>query len=370
MHPKTSTTLFRSIEYIFGSLFSVATSSPKGLGMVVLSLMLVSGCGANKTYVTSPPQSGGTMVMRVAASQDEDPFEAGRQAALLLREQMGQTAPHTVILTECFEEKGPKKQALKGVCSVLPKDIVFGFSTYGSFAQQGCLDMDSIGLLGIGGDGIATTATIETSLGIAGLTMEENADEIENRLNAGGAELAGKLPRRTNDRLLVLMADAHSPKNQFLLDGVQQVVGKEFPITGGSANKNAGQTFVYFRGKMFTDSAIALLLSGDFEVSLAGRQAKENAKVISSASDGAGEALKNMKAKPFGVLAFNCAGRKGKLDNIADELAAIQSAIGKDIPLFGAYCAGEIGPADIAVEDPAVLSSGVGWHVMFTVLGR
>lgn len=370
MHAKTNTTLLGNIQYVFGSLFSAAASSPKGLGIVALSLMLVSGCAANKTYVTLPPQSGGAIVMRVAASQDEDPFEAGRQAALQLKEQMGQAAPHTVIITECFEDKGPKKQALKGVCSVFGKDIVFGFSTYGSFAQQGCLDMDSVGLLGIGGDGISTTATIEKSLGIAGLTMDENADEIENRLKAGGAELAGKLPRRTNDRLLVLMADAHSPKNQFLLDGVQEVMGKDFPITGGSANKNAGQTFVYFQGKMYTDSAIALLLSGDFEVSLAGRQAKENAKVISSAFDGAGEALKNMKGRPFGVLAFNCAGRKGKLDEIGDELGAIQSAIGKDIPLFGAYCAGEIGPADIAVEDLAVLSSGVGWHVMFTVLGR
>ncbi|MHC4889787.1 MAG: hypothetical protein ACYTEO_10055 [Planctomycetota bacterium] len=48
----------------------------------------------------------------------------------------------------------------------------------------------------------------------------------------------------------------------------------------------------------------------------------------------------------------------------------MQSVIGNDIPLFGAYCAGEIGPADITKKDSAVLSSGVGWHVMFTVLGK
>jgi len=333
-------------------------------------LAFAAGCAVNETHVSSPAQTGGTMVMRVASAQNDDPFEAGRQAALLLKEQMGQTAPHAVVLTECFEDKAPKKQLLKGVCSVFEKDIVFGFSTYGSFAQQGCLDVDSVGLLGIAGDGIATAATITRNLGIAGLTMDENKDELEHRLRAGGNELAAKLPRTANDRLLVLMADAHSPKNQPLLDGVQEVMGKDFPITGGSANKNAGQTFVYFKGKMYTDSAIALLLSGDFKVSLAGRQAKENAKVISSAADGAAEALKNMKAEPFSVLAFNCAGRKGKLDNIADELEAVQGVIGTDLPLFGAYCAGEIGPADIAVEDPAALSSGVGWHVMFTVLGR
>ena len=92
--------------------------------------------------------------------------------------------------------------------------------------------------------------------------------------------------------------------------------------------------------------------------------------MISSAADGAGEAMRNMKAEPFSVLAFNCAGRQGKLDNIEDELTAIQAVIGNEIPFFGAYCAGEIGPADVAEKDPDALSSGVGWHVMFTVLGR
>ena len=278
--------------------------------------------------------------------------------------------PHAVVLTECFEEEAQKKQVLKGVCSVFPKGVVFGFATYGSFAQEGCLDTDSVGVLGIGGDGIGVSAAIRKDLGIGGLTMEQDEQELASRLRTGGAELAGKLPRRSDDRLLVLMADAHSPKNQFLVEGVQKVMGEEFPITGGSANKNAGQTFVYFQGRMYADSAIALLLSGDFEVSQSGRQAKENAKVISSAAEGAAEAIKNMKARPFSVLAFNCAGRKGKLDNIGDELKAIQGALGNEIPLFGAYCAGEIGPADIAGKEEAEGSSGVGWHVMFTVLGR
>jgi len=333
-------------------------------------LALLSGCAVNETYISSGAEKGGSITTGVASVQNTDPFEAGKQAAEALREKMGQTPLHTVVLAECFEDQAQKKQVLKGVCSVLPKDIVFGFSTYGSFAQQGCLDLDSVSLLGIAGDGIATAAVLQQNLGIADLTMEDDEAELTGRLRTGGSGLGAKIPRTDYDRLMVIMADAHSPKNQFLLEGAQQIMGKDFPITGGSANKNAGQTFVYFQGRMYTDSAIALMLSGDFQVSLSGRQAKENAKVISSAADGADEALKGMKATPFSVLAFNCAGRQGKLDNIEDELTAIQGVIGDDIPLFGAYCAGEIGPADIAEKDPAVLSSGVGWHVMFTVLGR
>ncbi|MCD6392574.1 MAG: FIST C-terminal domain-containing protein [Planctomycetes bacterium] len=340
--------------------------------LVLISACFLSGCGALSVdkYVAPDAVSGGDIVMQAAAAQDADPFAAGRAAAQALKDKMGSTAPHAVIIAECFEDCADKNRALKGVCSVFPRRIVFGFATYGSFSQAGCLDVDSVGLTGIGGDGISVSAAIRENLGIAGLTMEANESELQSRLRTDGAELAGGIGRRPDDRLLVVMADAHSPKNQFLVEGVQQVVGNKFPITGGSANKNAGQTYVYYQGQMYTDSAIALMLSGDFKVSLSGRQAKDNAKVISSAADGAAEAMAASTAKPFGVLAYNCAGRKGKLDNISDELAAIQSEIGKTIPLFGCYCAGEIGPADTAEKNTKVLSSGVGWHLMFTVLRR
>ncbi len=112
------------------------------------------------------------------------------------------------------------------------------------------------------------------------------------------------------------------------------------------------------------------MLSGDFRVSLSGRQAKETDAVIRTAGEGAAEALQKLKANPLAVLAFDCAGRRGKLKRMEDELAAIQQAIGKSLPLFGCYCAGEIGPLDISEKKPGVLSGGSGWHVMFTIIGR
>lgn len=335
-----------------------------------ICLLLMSGCAVNETYISPDAEEGGSILISVESAQNSDPFEAGKQAAEALQDKMARSPLQAVVLAECFEGRDQKQQVLKGVCSVLPKDIVFGFSTYGSFQQEGCLDLDSVLLLGIAGNGISTSAVLQQDLGIADLTMEENEAEIVERLRVGGSGLASRIAKRDDDRLMVIMADAHSPKNQFLLDGAQKVLGKDFPITGGSANKNAGQTFVYFQGRMYSDAAIAMMLSGDFTVSLAGRQANENTKVISSAAEGADEAMKGMKARPFSVLAFNCAGRQGKLDNIEDELTAIKGVIGDEIPLFGAYCAGEIGPADVAEKDPDVLSSGVGWHVMFTILGR
>jgi hypothetical protein len=340
--------------------------------LIALTILLaaLSGCAVNETYITAEPKSGADIIIRQASAQNSDPYMAGRDAATDLKAQLGGAEPHAVLIAECFEDKSNKTKLLAGVNSVFDSEKVFGFSTYGSFGQSGALDSDSVGLLAIAGDGIAVSAALQQRLGIAGLTMEDNAEMLAERLHTAGAEITAKLPAAPDARLLILMADAHSPKNQFLVEGAQRVVGADFPITGGSANKNASQTFVYFQGKAYTDSAIAVKLSGDFSVSLAGRQAKENDKVISSAADGAAEALAAAKAKPFAVLAFNCAGRKGKLDNITDELTAIQSKTGKDLPMFGCYCAGEIGPPDTAEKIENTLSAGVGWHVMFTVLAK
>jgi small ligand-binding sensory domain FIST len=105
-------------------------------------------------------------------------------------------------------------------------------------------------------------------------------------------------------------------------------------------------------------------------VALAGRKAMDNDQVIATAKEAATQVLAGFDGKPMAVLAFDCAGRRGKLRRPADELAAIQAALGKDLPLFGCYCAGEVGPLDVTEKPAGVLSGGGGWHVMFTVIGR
>ncbi len=329
--------------------------------------------GADDVWQSPPATAGGgPLVFRavMVEDQDEQPMAAGKAAAEQLKAAMGEVPLKAVIVSECFEDQENKQALLAGVCSVLPPDAVFGQATYGSFTQAGCGGFDTVCLLGIGGDGIGVSAALVKDLGVAKLTLEEHEAQIKQRLHEAGAALAGKLARGERDRLAILMADAHSPKNQFLVEGVQQRLGGGFPITGGSANKNAGQTFVYFRGQTHSDSAIALMLSGDFRVSLAGRKAMDNDQVIATGREAAAQSLAASVVQPQAVLAFNCAGRRGKLQRPADELEAIQTALGKELPLFGCYCAGEVGPLDVAEKDPSVLSGGSGWHVMFTVIGR
>jgi hypothetical protein len=339
------------------------------IGLSVFWLAARLAPAADDAWSSAPPVAGGTIVFRVATAEDENPESAGKAAAESLKKGMAGAPLRAVIVSECFEDKENKQRLLKAIGSVLPEQIIVGGATYGSITQAGCTNADSVCLLGIGGDGVGVSAALVTAMGTAKLTFETDRGKIEQLLHDAGAKLAGKLRRTDEDRLLVLIADAHAPKNQALVEGVQKVVGTQFPITGGCVNKNAGQTFVYFGGALHDDAAVALMLSGSFRVGLAGRQAKENDKVISTAQQSAAEALAAVKGKkPLATLAFDCAGRRSKLKKIEEELGAMQRAIGKELPLFGCYCAGEMGPVDSPDQKPNALSGGAGWHVMFTII--
>jgi len=314
--------------------------------------------------------AGDPLVLRTAAATGENPTEAGRQAAKALQSALGDVAPQAVLVMDSFEDLANKQALLDGVASVFPRELLFGGSSYGGFTQAGVVDYDGVVLLGMGGTRVGLEVALAEQMGAAGLTLEQHEGALAAALGRAGERLARQLSRLEQGALLLLISDAHSPKNQFLLDGVQKVVGKRLPITGGSVNKNAGQNWVYFRGATYTDSAIALLLTGPFEVTQTGRQAKTNEEVIATARSGSAAALERAPAKPLAVLAFNCGGRKGKLERLADELEAIQGSVGKDLPLFGAYCAGEYGPADLAESQGDPTPCGRGWHVMFTVVGR
>ncbi len=336
---------------------------------IVCSLLLVA-VALSSHFASSAVAAD--VVMRIVMVEDEDgdPVAAGKEAAQSLLEAMGDVALKAVIVSECFEDRQYKEELLEGLRAVLPDELIMGGSTYGSFTQQGCTDFDAVCLLGIGGRGIGVSAGLVTEMGTSKLTFDADQDLIRTRLHAAGGKLASRLRRGDNDKLLILMADAHSPKAQYLVEGLQTVVGEQFPITGGCANKNAGQTFFYFKGQIHEDAAIALMLSGDVHVALTGRQANENEAVIATANEGAAEALEAVSGEPLAVLAFNCAGRRSKLDDYQEELAAIQKAIGRQLPLFGCYCAGEIGPVDDEQKESTAFSGGSGWHVMFTVIGQ
>lgn len=338
---------------------------------ILLFAAMLVGCVSTNKHVlkTAPATRGGDVVFRSSVATDEDPFAAGQVAAEALKKSLNGVEPHAIVLSECFEELAQKKKVISGVASVFSKDIIFGVASYGVYAQTGAYDTDAVALLGIGGSGISVAAALSEKMGASTLSLETQEAELIAALNEGGAAVARQLPNLEKGTMMLLWGDAHSPKNLYLIDGVQHVAGKNLPITGGSANKNKGQTYIYYRGNAYTDSACGLLLTGSFRVGQTGLQAKSNDKVIETAKIGSATAQQKIKGTPFVVVAYDCAGRMGKLDRLEDELMAIQSSVGKAVPLFGSFGAGEFGPADNADASDETCT-GRGWHVMFSVLGE
>jgi len=341
-------------------------------GAALAAVVAITGCtSVNKTALsTAAPAANGAIILKTAMTENENAYEAGKTAAEQLMARLNGKAPHAVLMVDCFDSKELKEEAIDGVSSVFDAEIIFGGAVYGMYTQDGAFDTDGVSLMALAGDGLQVQTALTENMGAATLSAETQKKELVSALNKGGADVASQLVNGKNSDLIILMGDAHSPKNQFLLDGLQSVVGKKVPVTGGSISKNDGLQYVYYRGEMYKDSAIAIALKGGFDVAQSGRQAKSNDKVISTAKEGSATAIKALGKKPFAVIAYDCAGRMGKVNNLDDELNAIKSNITASTPVFGCYCAGEFGPADTTIEKADSTPKGRGWHVMFSVLGK
>ena len=359
---------------------------------VVVGLLLMAGCVGLQEKTAEPAKPKVSMAVATAWAKGGtgvDAFAAGRYAAESLKTKLNGVEPHVVILTECFAEKADKAKVAKGVASVFGKDKVVGISAFGFYTRDGVADRNAVALLALGGDDIAVRTAFVPKQNSTGLTMENDEPALKAALASAGRQLAAQLPVTDRSRLMIVLADTHSPKNQLLLDGIQEVIGTQFPVTGGSANKNAGMNFIHWRGGLHADAAVALMIDGNVSLAQNGAQARDNQAVLDTAkkvaSDVREASSREVRLSSYSVpirnqtqplfLAFDCAGRKGKLEAIEEEQAAILAGLatpqvgGHQTPfageVFGMWCAGEFGRPEDSLDKPV----GRGWHIMGTLIG-
>jgi len=338
--------------------------------LVVLAMVAgLTGCLSPTTPPVIPAKVDGSCTAVTALAQANfikqvTPYEAGAKAAQDLRVKLAGRRPAVVLMAECFRTKAEKEQVACGVRSVFGDTWVAGMAVYGIYTRDGALDRDAVGLLALAGEGVSVRQALVPAMEAAGLTLEPDPTALTAALDRAGKQLASQLPVQADTRLLVVLADAHSPKNQLLLDGLQTVYGKTLPVAGGSANKNAGQNWLLADGRLWTDAACALAIDGNLRVIQGGRQAQDNQAVLDTARAVSADLRQASRGTPVALLAFDCAGRKGKLESIDEERLAVLAGIGPDTPVFGVWCAGEIG---CAVDSPTI-PVGRGWHIMGTLL--
>lgn len=195
-------------------------------------------------------------------------------------------------------------------------------------------------------------------------------------------ELGEALKPLPDDARLVIAMGAFHGKGELVAQGLKTALGDSMPIIGGSAG---GVGSIITEGEIAPQAMQALVLSGDFSVSVAGAKRMgdwqaEFTQEIKVASELAAceKALEQAKAgghKPKGIIWFNCQGRceqpgaaykdasaeaKARLRNMHH--SAIKDAAG-DLSFWGHFSGAEVGPIE---GTPG--TQGGGYMAVFAVL--
>ena len=189
------------------------------------------------------------MITAATVTSDEDySRDLGRKLGEALQRELGQ-APKACWLF-CAPKEG-LKGLLDGVNDSVGTRNIVGCTTDGEMSSEGYFKGSAV-LGGIVSDQIDFTIA-----------------DVENL--SRDSELAGK---QLADRLapsvqyMQLFTDGISGNGCAILRGIMSVLGDEVPIAGGTAGDNGKfhRTWQFAGGKLLTDAAVAIGLSGDFHL--------------------------------------------------------------------------------------------------------
>ena len=287
-------------------------------------------------------------------SAKTDPAAAAAEACSQAKAAIAPAAVKCLLLCDNFD--GQRAEVLKGACTIVPASVVHGVVTHAQFTNAAAPGGKSVAALAIGGEDAQVSAAC--------------VPNVRGRELECGAELGGKLKDAVEGaqagKLLILVGDCHVPKNKPLTQGVQQALGKDLAIIGCSA-KTTKDVCVYSGGKQVAQGALAVLISGPFQIGLSAGTVGWNKgtpdQICQSAGQTVDAAVKALGTTPDAIVAFDCGGRRGLLlkgrPSMADgELKAIRKVLAPDVPLLAMYGSGEIGHVDGKTP-----SEGVGYHI-------
>jgi len=295
----------------------------------------------------------------VGLSDEGGPEAAAAAACLAAQRAIAPAQARGLLICDNFE--GEHAAVLTGACSVADASIVHGAVTFSQFSHDGAPADKSVGALAIGGNDVQVTAQA-----VADIRDREEASGVEL-----GKRLAPAVENAQGSKVLILIGDCHVPRNEQLLQGVQDVLGDTLPIVGCSA-KLAPDVCVYHAGELVEGGTIGVLVSGKFRLGLAsasvGWRKGTSQQIASSAGAGVTAVMDDLQATPDLILGFNCGGRRGLLlkddpTRVAGELDEIRRVLPEGVPLLTMYGSGEMGHVH---RDEA--ATAVGFHIMLCAI--
>ncbi len=251
-------------------------------------------------------------------SRDDDPFEAGKEAASMAVTRSG--AKPNLAVVFCSGKKYGKddasiKRFVEGADSVLSGCKWFGCTTAGEISDYG-VTFDSAVALALSSEfinaGIGIGGGVSRNAQKAGKDAAENAMkdlsydkylapyvQFQAMKNKGARELMNLQPYST-----ILIAPGSTMKylglESDILEGVMEVVGGHIPIIGGSAGDDFAfrQTYQFANGKVHKDSAIVVSFVNDLMSGFGVAHGYKPTNAIVMVTKSEGKVVKELNKRP------------------------------------------------------------------------
>ncbi len=198
----------------------------------------------------------------VGKNNQTDAFMAGAEATKTALEQAGGKANLIMVFSSVSFDQ---KRMLDGVMSVSEKIPLVGCSSSGEITTEGPVSQH-----------IAAMALNSENLNLTiGIGKGTEKDSFK-----AGAMAAKEVKKKAKGKisLFLMLLDGLAENGAAAVRGIQSVLGKNFPIIGGSAGDDFlfKKTYQYHDGEILTNSIIGIGLSGNFSYGIGVRHGWES----------------------------------------------------------------------------------------------
>jgi len=195
------------------------------------------------------------LITSFGISSQKDSYSAGEEAARKAIEKHNNKKRPDLVLVFA-SAKFNQEEVLDGVTSVSKSAVLAGGSSGGVIISTGITE-NSVCVVALSSKSMRFFCSI-----VKGIS--KNPEKAGN--DVAKSVLESSVSARKNAKTLLLFTDGLSGKCSKVIDGAKQVLGESFEIVGGAFSDDAefNRTYQYFNGKVFSDSAIGILICGDF----------------------------------------------------------------------------------------------------------
>lgn len=213
-----------------------------------------------------------------------DPVLAGKEAVSSAINDLDKEAHLIIAFSSVAYDQ---EKLLQGMNEARGNATLIGGSAAGEITSY-ATTFDSVIAMAINAPNIKFNAGYGTGVGAD--SNKAGADAAQAVLDAAGGKI----------NLFIMIPEGLAGNGSAIVRGAQSVLGKNFPISGGSAGDDYlfQKTWQYFNNKLLTDSVVGVGLSGDFAFGLGVRHGWEPVGLPVKVTKSEGAVLKELDGQP------------------------------------------------------------------------